>query len=260
MAADGDIVLGRRAPLPWCHGKFSVGGLDAQHRLRRVAVELGVQPADEVARRRLGQPVICGQTIDLLLDTDMGGRFDLEVASPFVLIEVADQRARDIRGPRVVALDEVAVVGVHQAYEIGEVRGCRGMQPGAQGGACRTERCDRIGDRFRRLLQPGRLDPRRCFNDVIGRCHEKSSSCFLAGRDRAIENSADLPADPGALLRSLQWPIFGRTKISEKQYVDRYSSVYRPISWPILSASPSAARSTVRRIPALLHSRQQPSA
>ena len=49
-----------------------------------------MQPADEVARRRLGQPVLCGQTIDLLVDTDMGGRFDLEVASPFVLIEVAD--------------------------------------------------------------------------------------------------------------------------------------------------------------------------
>ena len=90
MAADGGIVFGRRAPLPWRHAKFSVGGLDAQHCLRRVAVELGVQPADEVARRRLGQPVICGQTIDLLVDTDMGGRFYLEVASPFVLIEVAD--------------------------------------------------------------------------------------------------------------------------------------------------------------------------
>ena len=217
MAADGDIVLGRRAPLPWCHAKFSVGGLDTQRRLRRVAVELGVQPADEVARRRLGQPVICGQTIDLLLDTDMGGRFDLEVASPFVLIEVADERARDIPGPRVVALDEVAVVAVHQAHEIGEVRGCRGMQPGAQGRACRSERCDRIGDRFRRLLEPGRLDPRRCFNDVIGRCHEISRSCFSPGRDGTIANSADLPADPpadpGALFRSLQWPISGRIKI-----------------------------------------------
>ena len=77
MAADGDIVLGRRAPLPWCHAKVSVGGLDAQHRLRRVAVELGVQPADEVARRRLGQSVICGQTIDLLLDTHVAYKINL---------------------------------------------------------------------------------------------------------------------------------------------------------------------------------------
>ena len=44
-----------------------------------------------------------------------------------------DMGARDIPGPRVVALDEVAVVAVHQAHEIGEVRGGRGMQPGAQG-------------------------------------------------------------------------------------------------------------------------------
>ena len=31
-----------------------------------------------------------------------------------------------------------------------------------------------------------------------------------------------------------------KDKDSGKQYLDRYSSVYRPISWPILSASPSA--------------------
>ena len=149
MAADGDIVLGRRAPLPWLHSKFSVVGPDAQHRLRRAAVELGVQPSDEIAGRRLGQLILCGQTIDLFLNADMGGRFDLEVASSFVLVEITDERARDIPGPCVVALDEIAVVAVHQAHETGEIRGCRGMQPGAQGSACRRERRDRVGDRFR---------------------------------------------------------------------------------------------------------------
>ena len=67
----------------------------------------------------------------------MGGRLDLEAASLFVFIEIARERALDIPGPGVVALDEIAVVAVHQAHEIGEICGCGGMQPRAEGGACR---------------------------------------------------------------------------------------------------------------------------
>ena len=108
----------------------------------------------------------------------MGGRLDLEVASFLVFIEVAGKRAFDIPGPGVMALDEIAVVAVHQAHEIGEVSGRGGMQSGAEGGACRRECRDRVGNLFRRLLQPGRFDPRWRFNDVVGRCHDNIKVCL----------------------------------------------------------------------------------
>jgi hypothetical protein len=41
----------------------------------------------------------------------MRGGLDLQIPSAFVVVEIPGQRALDVLGPRVVTLDEVAVIG-----------------------------------------------------------------------------------------------------------------------------------------------------
>ncbi len=66
----------------------------------------------------------------------MGGGFELEVAPLLVLVEIACQRALDIARACVVALDQVAVIGVHDAHEIGEIGSRARMQALAERGGC----------------------------------------------------------------------------------------------------------------------------
>ena len=49
VAPDRHIVFGERAPLSRHHGEGSAGAFDAQHHLRRISIELAVQPLDKVS-------------------------------------------------------------------------------------------------------------------------------------------------------------------------------------------------------------------
>ncbi|WP_211256231.1 hypothetical protein [Edaphobacter aggregans] len=66
--------------------------------------------------------------IDLRLDSDMRRCFDLQVAPLLILVQLPRQSALNISGPRIVSLDQVAVVGIHDAHSISQVRGCERMQ------------------------------------------------------------------------------------------------------------------------------------
>ena len=87
-----------------------------------------------------------------------GGRFDLEIASALVRIEVAAQRALDLAGPRVVPLDPIAVVAVHDAHEFGELRGGARVQSLTQSGGGSRKVGNDIGDLASRVFKARRFD------------------------------------------------------------------------------------------------------
>jgi hypothetical protein len=53
--------------------------------------------------------------------------FELEVTSPFVFIQLSCECALDVPWSSVVTLDQVAVVRIHDAHEVGEIAGGAGM-------------------------------------------------------------------------------------------------------------------------------------
>jgi hypothetical protein len=54
----------------------------------------------------------------------MRSGLDLQVPPLFVVVEFFScQRPLNIFGARVMALDQVAVVGVHHAHDVGKIRG-----------------------------------------------------------------------------------------------------------------------------------------
>ncbi len=58
----------------------------------------------------------------------MRRRLDLQIPPIFVVVEISSQRALDLFGPRVVTLDEIAVIGIHDPHDAGETGGCARMQ------------------------------------------------------------------------------------------------------------------------------------
>ena len=100
--------------------------------------------------------MIGGQAIDLLLNAIVGDRLRLEI--PLVRIGDPGQRPFDIPGTGVMALDQVAVIGVHDPDEIGQVtRGLR-MEAHAELRRPRGEVGDEIGDPRRERFETRGLD------------------------------------------------------------------------------------------------------
>jgi hypothetical protein len=62
----------------------------------------------------------------------MGFSFELQVSATGVVVKFACQSAFDVARSRVVALDKVAVVGVHDPDEACEVRRRRSVESEAQ--------------------------------------------------------------------------------------------------------------------------------
>ena len=125
--------------------------------------------------------ILRGHSIDVRLHPDVRGGFQLQVPARRVLLEVLSQRALDVPGPGVVALDQVAVVRVHDANEIRQVtgrprverspeRGCGGSQVG-QNVSTASDGCSRRVDSFIRLLMcrlSSAVSFRLCFRLAAG--------------------------------------------------------------------------------------------
>jgi hypothetical protein len=89
VTANGVVVLWSRPPLPWCHDKRPAAITNSQHIIRSAVVERAVQSGDERARGRLRQRLARREPIDLGLHTNMRHSLALQVAAPFVLVEIA---------------------------------------------------------------------------------------------------------------------------------------------------------------------------
>ena len=111
------------------------------------------------------------------------------VSSPWL----ARQRALDILGSRVVALDQIAVVGVHDAHERRKVgSGARVERLSERRGCCR-QLGDNVSDSLAGLLQSGGLD---ALTDSTRDMLADLLAIQFVEDNIEIAESASYPADP----------------------------------------------------------------
>ena len=70
--------------------------------------------------------------VDHPLDLDVGAGFELQISLVLVLGKIAGERALDVDGQSVMALDEVRIVAVHRADQVAHPGADDGVQPSRQ--------------------------------------------------------------------------------------------------------------------------------
>ncbi len=83
------IVFGPQTPLARGHHDFTRFVFEGEHRQGSVPVELVVNSLDESSGCRAGQSTLEKHMVDFCLHSDMRRRFDLQVATFFILIQLA---------------------------------------------------------------------------------------------------------------------------------------------------------------------------
>ena len=157
MATHRHVMLLARPPLSGHHDQVTPFAVDSKHLFGSVAIELPVQPLYEVHRRRLGQAAVGCHSVYLELDAHMGCGLELQIAPAGIFIEVAGKRALDVSRARVMTLDEIAVVGVHDAHEVGEIGRRARMERITQPCSGGRQFGDGVRNCLPRLFQPGGL-------------------------------------------------------------------------------------------------------
>jgi hypothetical protein len=123
MPANLNIMLRLRAPLARTHDKAASTTLDTEKFLRCIPIEFKMQPFNEFHRSGLWQMPLFRHSINLRLHPDMSSSLKLQIPPTLIGIEIAGERTRDIFRTRVMTFDQIAIVGVHDPHEIGEI-GC----------------------------------------------------------------------------------------------------------------------------------------
>ena len=167
VTSDDDVLIRRLAPPSRLHAVEAVPARDGEHRVRRAVVEREVEPAHELARRRFRQDARAGEAIDFRLDANVRRGLVLEIAARLVRIEIAVERTFDVARTRVVALDEVAIVRVHDPHEARETRGGPRVQGDGEFGRLGREIGDDLRHERRHRIECGRFDARRAFDHGI---------------------------------------------------------------------------------------------
>jgi hypothetical protein len=174
MAADAHLLLGTRAKVARLHSLFAVVAAHHQHRARCVAIELRMQPADERHGTRLGCITGSVTAIDLALKANMRARFELEIAALFTVVEPPGERGFDLARRRVVPLDQVRVVAIHDPHRVGEARRNTRMEPSAECSGRGGQAGHQVEQFGSGLVQEARLDARRT---LVEACHLIRRNC-----------------------------------------------------------------------------------
>jgi hypothetical protein len=85
-----------------------------------------MQPEDKFHRGRSGKYALTCLTVNFTLHSYMRRGLQLEVTTLFIYIQLSSERALDVPRSSVMTLDQVAVIGIHDAHEVGEVAGGAG--------------------------------------------------------------------------------------------------------------------------------------
>ena len=143
-----------------------------------------------------GRRSLSSHSVDVRLHADVCGRFQLQVPAPLVFLEVLRQRAFDVAWSGVVTLDQVAVVRVHDADEVRQMR--RGPRV-----ECRAERGRRgsqvgqyVQHRLRRVLETrGFYSRRTLWHLSLADYSDTVSPYSTVTYGTSLSNVADLLAD-----------------------------------------------------------------
>ena len=140
MATNGHVLRRLAAEFAGHHLEApAVARLHLPHRPWKIPVEVAVNLLDELARCGFIELALGEQVVYLLLDADVRARFDLKVSAT-ASVQIVNQRSLDVAGPGVVALDQVAVVAVHDRNELRQASCRTGVKPRTQ--------CDRALDQL----------------------------------------------------------------------------------------------------------------
>lgn len=148
--------------------------LDEAELLRHLHVEAAMDPAQELRRERIRQPVVPRLPVDPFLHPDMGQR--LLCKRPVLdTVHAPLEGGLDVGRSGVVALDQVRIVGVHQSHHDADLGRAVGMQRPADQPRLLADRDDEVGEPLRdSVLDSAWLDPCRCL-EVL---HAGFLACF----------------------------------------------------------------------------------
>ncbi len=177
MPPDRNIMLFAGAPFARFHLKLGMIHFDDEYFIRCIFIEFPVKPLNEFGGRWFGQFAAGSHAVDFGLHPYVRCRFKLQISAAFIFIEFAGERSLYVAGACVMALNEVAVVAVHQPYDAREMGSGCGMEPCAQDRCGRRKFGDNISNLLRRLLEACWFNPRRRFNKIFGRCHILVLAC-----------------------------------------------------------------------------------
>jgi hypothetical protein len=118
-----------------------------------------MQPADEIDRGRVGQRAGRVLAIDVALHADVRARLQLKIPALRGAVEPPLQGRLDLARRRVVTLDQVRVVAVHDPHGLRQAGSRACMHPCPE--ACRRPREAReeVDNLCSRLVQQAGLDP-----------------------------------------------------------------------------------------------------
>jgi len=150
VLTDRHIMFRPRPPFSRHHREFASRALNAKKLGRSRGIEFAVNPLDELSRHRVRQTTSGGHPVYLLLHLNVCRGFKLQISAFRVLIKPTSQSVFDFTRAGMVALDQIAVTGIHQTHERREVRGGSGMKTLAECRRLRGKFSDQVRDRFRR--------------------------------------------------------------------------------------------------------------
>ena len=159
VLTDLGVVLAQRAGYHF-EPFASVGIFGPQQSVRQQRAKAQVDLLDAGHGNR---PARQAAAVDPLLDGNMGGGLQLQVALARIIAVVFLQRAFDIDGMGVMPFDQVAVVAIHGAHEIGQRAAYAVGQaaPEASGACCKIDRqVGELAALFRATADQQRFDQR----------------------------------------------------------------------------------------------------
>jgi hypothetical protein len=160
MATNGHIL--RRLAAEFAGHQLeapAVARFHLPHRPRKIPVEVAVNLLHELARRRFIELALGEQGVYLPLDADVRARFDLKVSAT-ASVQIIDQRSLDVARPGVVALDQVAVVAVHDRNELRQASCRTGVKPRTQGARALDQFDDGVCQGWGEAIELAGLDSR----------------------------------------------------------------------------------------------------
>ncbi|MGB7015758.1 MAG: hypothetical protein WBD69_07415 [Candidatus Cybelea sp.] len=128
-----------------------------------------MKPSDKLAGSRVWKRSFGCEFVDAGLYANVRGGLFLKIAPRLVSVKLARQRAHDFRWSRIVPLDEIAVVGIHDAHEFSQAGGRPRMERPCKARRGGRDFCNKVGNARRGKLEQGRLNPLRVFKEHFGR-------------------------------------------------------------------------------------------
>jgi hypothetical protein len=128
VTTDSIIVFGFRTPLAGLHDDSARFIRKYEHIRGSISIELMVNPPEELRGCRRRQRPLKIHLVNFGLDSDMRRCFNLKVAALLILVQLSRQSVFNVSGLDIMSLNQVAVIDIHNAHSIRQIRSCERME------------------------------------------------------------------------------------------------------------------------------------